>query len=102
MRRYVSRAKTILQQSVAWRRSRLTVIVVVAFFSKCLLGGLVIFMMADNTEKRGCVKFCFQSGSEQSLTENKTSRTLFFSVLPVIIKIVKPPSRYLEKKPQQQ
>jgi hypothetical protein len=49
-------------------------------------------MMADNKEKRVRVKFCFfvrdcsepdcgdilpQSGSEQSLTENKTSRTLF-------------------------
>jgi hypothetical protein len=55
----------------------LTVIVVVAFFSKCLLGGVAIFVMADNTEKRGGVKFCFLLGSEQSLTENKTSRTVF-------------------------
>jgi hypothetical protein len=56
------------------------------FFSKGLLGGLAIFMMADNKEQRLCVKFCLllgtfhtivrQSGSEQSLTENKTSRTL--------------------------
>jgi hypothetical protein len=29
------------------------------FFSKCLLGGLAIFMMADNKEQRVCVKFCF-------------------------------------------
>jgi hypothetical protein len=60
----------------------LSVIVVVAFFSKCLLGGLAIFMMADNKEQRMCVKFC--------------------SLLSAVIKIAKPPSRHLEKKPQQQ
>jgi hypothetical protein len=38
----------------------------------------VIFMVADNTEKRGCVKFCFLLGTIRNLTENKTSRTLFF------------------------
>jgi hypothetical protein len=43
-----------------------------------------------------------QSGSDQSLTENKTSRTLFFSVLSTVIKIAKPPRGHLEKKPQQQ
>jgi hypothetical protein len=56
---------------------RLSVIAVVAFFSKCLLRGLAIFMMADNKEQRVCVKFCFLLGSEQPLTENKTSCTLF-------------------------
>jgi hypothetical protein len=30
----------------------MSVIDVVAFFSKCLLGGLAIFVMADNTEKK--------------------------------------------------
>jgi hypothetical protein len=30
----------------------LSVIVVVAFFSKCLLGGSAIFMMADNKEEK--------------------------------------------------
>jgi hypothetical protein len=39
----------------------LTVIIVVAFFSKCLLGSLAIFMMADNKEQRVCVfQKCFQ------------------------------------------
>jgi hypothetical protein len=42
------------------------------------VGGLAIFMMADNKEQSVCMKFCFLLGSEQSLTENKTSRTLFF------------------------
>jgi hypothetical protein len=46
----------------------MTVIIVVAFFPKCLLGGLAIFMMADNTEKRGCVKFCFLLGTGGKLT----------------------------------
>jgi hypothetical protein len=44
-----------------------TVIAVVAFFSKCLLGGLAIFMMADNKKQRVSVKFCFLLGSEQCL-----------------------------------
>jgi hypothetical protein len=55
-------------------------------------------MMADNTGKRGCVKFCFLLGSEHPLTENKT----LCSLLSAIIKIAKPPNRHLEKKPQQQ
>jgi hypothetical protein len=38
------------------------------FFSKCLLGGLATFMLADNTEKRGCVKFCFLLGTVRNLT----------------------------------
>jgi hypothetical protein len=37
-------------------------------FFKCLLGGLEIFMMADNTEKRGRVKFCFLLGTDRNLT----------------------------------
>jgi hypothetical protein len=57
-------------------------------------------MMADNTEKRVCVKFCFLLGSDQSLTE-KNFKLPLFSVLSAIIKIAKPPSRHLEKKPQQ-
>jgi hypothetical protein len=40
----------------------LTVIVVVAFFPKCLLGSLAIFMMVHNTEQRVCVKFSFLLG----------------------------------------
>ena len=40
-----------------WRQSRLTVIVIVAFF-KCLLGSSAIFMMADNKEQRVCVCVC--------------------------------------------
>jgi hypothetical protein len=46
----------------------MTVIVVVVFFFKCVLGGLAIFMTADNTEKRGCVKFCFLLGTDRNLT----------------------------------
>jgi hypothetical protein len=42
-----------------------------------------------------------QSGSEQSLTEKKFTHPLC-SLLSAIIKIAKPPSRHLEKKPQQQ
>jgi hypothetical protein len=45
-----------------------------------------------------CRTIVRQSGSEQSPTENKTSRTLFFSVLSAIIKIARPPSRHVEKK----
>jgi hypothetical protein len=37
-------------------------------FSKCLLGGLAIIMMADNKEQRVCVKFCFLLGTVQNLT----------------------------------
>ena len=37
-----------------WRQSRFTVIVVAASFLSS-----VIFMMANNKEQRGCVKFCF-------------------------------------------
>jgi hypothetical protein len=29
---------------------------------------LAIFMMADNKEKRGCVKFCFLLGNVRNLT----------------------------------
>jgi hypothetical protein len=65
----------------------LTVIVVVAFFSKCLLGGLAIFVMAD------VVLF---SNRKQNYTHP------LFSVLSAITKIAKTPSRHLEKKPQQQ
>jgi hypothetical protein len=46
----------------------LTVIVVVAFFSKCPLGSSAIFMMADNKEQRVCVKFCFLLGKSASET----------------------------------
>jgi len=46
----------------------LTVIVVVAFFSKCLLGSSAIFMMADNKEQRVCVKFCFLLGKSAAET----------------------------------
>jgi hypothetical protein len=49
----------------------------VGFFSKCLLGGVAVFMMADTKEQRVCVKFCFLLGTVRNLTENKTSRTLF-------------------------
>jgi hypothetical protein len=38
------------------------------FFSKCLLGGLAIFVMADNKEQRVCVKFCFLLGTVRKLT----------------------------------
>ena len=51
-----------------WRQSRLTVIVVVGFFPKCLLGSLAIFMMADNKEQRVCVKFCFLLGKSAAET----------------------------------
>jgi hypothetical protein len=44
---------------------------------------------------------CRTIGSYQSLTENKIFTHLLFSVLLAIIKIAKPPSRHLEKKPQQ-
>jgi hypothetical protein len=37
-------------------------------FSKCLVGGLAIFMMADNKEQRVCVKFCFLLGTVRNLT----------------------------------
>jgi hypothetical protein len=62
-------------------------------FSKCLLGGLAIFMMSDNKEHRMCVKFYFllgsvRSGSEQSLTENKTSRTLFVLYYSLLWRLV--------------
>jgi hypothetical protein len=40
----------------------LTIIAVVAFFPKCLLGSSAIFMTADNKEQRACVKFCFLLG----------------------------------------
>jgi 5-carboxymethyl-2-hydroxymuconate isomerase len=80
----------------------LSVIVVVAFFSKYLLGGLAIFMMADNKKQRVCVKFCFLLGSNQSLAEKKNFTQTLCSLLSTIIKIAKPPSRHLEKKPQQQ
>jgi hypothetical protein len=40
----------------------------VAFFSKCLLGDLAIFMMADNKEQRVCMKFCFLLGTVRNLT----------------------------------
>jgi hypothetical protein len=53
------------------------VLLLLWFFSICLLGDLAIFVMADDKEQRVCVKFCFLSVSEQSLTEIKTSRTLF-------------------------
>jgi hypothetical protein len=46
-----------------------------------MLGGLAIFMTAEKKKKRGCVKFCFMLDSEQSLTENKTSRTHFFCII---------------------
>jgi len=43
----------------------------VAFlFSKCLPGSLAIFMMADNKERRVCMKFCFlleKSAAETAL-----------------------------------
>jgi hypothetical protein len=38
------------------------------FFSKCLLGGWAIFIMADNKEQRVCVKFCFLLGTVRNLT----------------------------------
>ena len=38
------------------------------FFSKCLLGSSVIFMMADNKEQRVCVKFCFLLGKSATET----------------------------------
>jgi hypothetical protein len=38
-------------------------------FSKCLLGGLAIFIMADNKEQRVCVKlFCFLLWTVRNLT----------------------------------
>jgi hypothetical protein len=74
----------------------LSVIVVVAFFSKCLLGSLAIFMMADNKEQRVCVKFCFLLETERKLTKKNFTHTLCF-LLSAIIKIAKPPSRHLEK-----
>jgi len=45
-----------------WRQSRSTVIVVVVFSPKCLLGSSAIFIMADNKEQRVSVKFCFLLG----------------------------------------
>jgi hypothetical protein len=66
----------------------LNVIVVVAFFSKCLLGGLAIFMMADNKEQR----FRTVPNRKQNFTHT------LCSLLSAIIKIVKLPSRHLEKK----
>jgi hypothetical protein len=80
------------------------VLLLLWLFSKCLLGGgSAIFMMVDNKEQRVCVKFCFLLVSEQSLTENKTSHTLFVLYYQPSKKIAEtPPSRHLEKKPQQQ
>jgi hypothetical protein len=59
-------------------------------------------MMAEKKKKKRRVKICFLLGTDRHVTENKTSRILFFSVLSAIIKIAKPPGRLLEKKPQQQ
>ena len=56
------------KQSTAWRQSRLTVIVVAAYFSKCLLGSSAIFMMTDSKEQRVCVKFCFLLGKSAAET----------------------------------
>jgi hypothetical protein len=66
--RCAARCRESTQYSSSLRRSRLNVIVVAAFFSKCLLRGLAIFMMADNKEQRLCVKFCFLLGTVRNLT----------------------------------
>ena len=55
-----------------------------AFFSKCLLGSWVIFMMADNKEQRVCVKFCFllgQSAGETVLMPTLCHATFFCSLV---------------------
>jgi hypothetical protein len=59
-------------------------------------------MMADNTEQKSVreVLFSIKDSSEPNRKQNFT-RPLF-SILSAIIKIAKPPSRHLEKKPQQQ
>jgi hypothetical protein len=44
------------------------VLLLLWLFSKCLLGGLAIFMMSDNKEQRVCVKFCFLLGTVRNLT----------------------------------
>ena len=64
-----------------WRQSRLTVIVVVGFFSKCLLGSSVIFMMADNNEQRGWVRFCFLLGKSAAETVLKLQEAFKEEVL---------------------
>jgi hypothetical protein len=76
----------------------LSVIVVVTFFSKFLLGVLAIFIMADNTEKKSVreVLFSVRDCSEPDRKQN-FMHTLC-SLLSAIIKIAKPPSRHLEKK----
>ena len=38
------------------------------FFSKCMLGSSVIFMIADNKEQRECIKFCFLLGKSAAET----------------------------------
>jgi hypothetical protein len=64
-------------------------------------------MMADNKEKSVCVELCFLLGSEQSLTENKTSRTLFVhlyvtrwsdSICRILVDTLKNPSFFDELK----
>jgi hypothetical protein len=67
------RESTQYSSSLQREKSRLSVIVVVAFFSKCLLGGLAIFMMADNKEQRVCVKFCFLFGTVRNSTSSCSS-----------------------------
>jgi hypothetical protein len=70
-------------------------------------------MMADNKEQRVCVKVCFllgnltaalvrQSGSLTVPNRKQNFTHTICSLLSAIIKIAEPPSRHLEKKPQQQ
>jgi hypothetical protein len=72
-------------------------------------------MMAGNKEQRVCVKFCFLLGTIvdysdysaavrfRTVPDRKQNSThTLCSLLSAIIKIAKPRSRHLEKKPQQQ
>jgi hypothetical protein len=71
-------------------------------FSKCLLGGLAIFMMADNTEKKMVREVLFSVRFRTVPNRKKNFTRTLCSLLSTIINIAKPPSRHLEKKPQQQ
>jgi hypothetical protein len=59
-------------------------------------------MMADNTEKKSVLEVLFSVRFRTVPNTKQNFTHILYSVLPGIIKIAKPPSRHLEKKPQQQ
>jgi hypothetical protein len=62
----------------------------------------VIFMMADNTEKKRVREVLFSLRFRTVPNRKQNFTHTLCSLLSTIINIAEPPSRHLEKKPQKQ